>query len=583
MKKLSIRAKILLGLLTIVLTTITMGSISLLRTKIIGSDAKLITQKWIPSVNTLSAIQGKFKDLNAQEYKAVFHNSNSETTKFIKEMEVTGTEIERLCQIYNPLIVEDNERELFNSFRDDYSSYVKQNESIAELLKKGRDRDAQTLLLGKSMDSYNNISNVLEKLIDINNKGNLTASVQVEKAFMNTTIIIMGVILLSILLSIVISYNLSRNISKGIRKMQVAAQKISVGDLNVDLHVDNKDEIGLLADSFKVLVDSTKLICDNAKQISNGDLTVTLNKRSENDELMEALSGMVAKLNDIVVQISEAASNVAVSSNEMSSAAVQLSQGANEQASSAEEISSSVEEMATTIEQNSDNATQTEKIALISSQGIGEVNQASQLSLEGIRQIVEKIKVINNIAEKTDILAINAAIEAARAGEHGKGFAVVAAEVRKLAETSQKAAIEINQFSSESLKITEDTSLLMSKIIPDIQKTARLVQEIAASSIEQSSGAAMIGQAIEQLSQITQHNSASAEEMSSSSEELASQAEMLKDIISFFKTDKQLVVKSTQRKESTNKAPHYASKNGSPRGVEIKIESDNTDSVYNNF
>ncbi|HEX2934146.1 MAG TPA: methyl-accepting chemotaxis protein [Bacteroidales bacterium] len=583
MKKLSIRAKILLGLLTIVLTTVIMGSISLLRTKIIGGQAKTITQKWIPSVNTLTAVQGKFKDLNALDYKAVFRNSQSEMAKVVQQIEVVIIDIERLSQAYQPLIIQDNERKLFNSFRQDYSKYVEQNEMVIDLLKKGKNREAQGILLGKSMDSYYNISNILQKLIDMNNQGNLAASLEVEKAFRNTTLIIMGVILLSILLSLVISYNLSKNISTGVRKMQVAAQKISVGDLNVDLHVGNKDEIGKLAESFQVLVDSTKLICENAKLISNGDLTVTLSKRSENDELMEALSGMVLKLNDIVVQISESASNVAISSNEMSGAAVQLSEGANEQASSSEEISSAIEEMATTIEQNSDNATQTEKIALISSQGIEEVNQASRLSLDAIRQIVEKIKVINNIAEKTDILAINAAIEAARAGEHGKGFAVVAAEVRKLAETSQKAAIEINQFSSESLQITEDTSMLMSKLIPDIQKTTRLVQEIAASCIEQSSGAAMISQAVGQLSQITQHNSASAEEMSSSSEELASQAEMLKDVIAFFKTDKQLAAKNTARKEPAKKAPQHAPKNGSNRGVEIKVENDSTDSVYSNY
>lgn len=583
MKKLSIRAKILLGLLTIVLTTIIMGSISLLRTKVIGGEAKTITQKWIPSVNALASVQGKFKDLNALEYKAVFHSSHTEMAKIIKEMEVAGIEIERLCLVYNPLIMQDKEKELFKSFRDDYKKYVEQNEIMVELLKKGRDKEAEAILLSKSMNNYYKISNTLQKLIDINNQGNMAATGQVEKAFRNTSIIILCVIVLSIILSVVISYNLSKNISTGIRKMQEAAQKISIGDLNVDLHVDSKDEIGKLAESFQVLVDSTKMICENAKLISNGDLTVTLSKRSENDELMEALSGMVLKLNDIVVQISESASNVAISSNEMSGAAVQLSQGANEQASSSEEISSAIEEMATTIEQNSDNATQTEKIALISSQGIEEVNQASRLSLDAIRQIVEKIKVINNIAEKTDILAINAAIEAARAGEHGKGFAVVAAEVRKLAETSQKAAIEINQFSSESLQITEDTSMLMSKLIPDIQKTTRLVQEIAASCIEQSSGAAMIAQAVGQLSQITQHNSASAEEMSSSSEELASQAEMLKDVIAFFKTNKQGAAKASQRKEPASKAPHYASKNGSSRGVEIRIENDNMDSVYNSY
>lgn len=583
MKKLSIRAKILLGLLTIVFLTAALGGVSIWRSELTKQDTDKIASKWLPGIKILSSIQNNFTVIRAREYKFILRSSVDEGKKIIQEIDDTKRQIESLSEAYEGIISRNDEKALFTSFQSEYKKYLQENTEIIEKALKGRNNEAKVQLVGKSIEYYYSISATLQKMININNQASLVATNNINKTFSNTLYFIIGMIAVAILLSIVISINIASSISKGIGKMQVAAQKISVGDLNVDLHVDNKDEIGLLADSFKLLVDSTKLICENAKQISKGDLTVTLSKRSDNDELMEALSDMVSKLNDIVVQISESASNVAISSNEMSGAAVQLSQGANEQASSSEEISSAIEEMATTIEQNSDNATQTEKIALISSQGIEEVNQASRLSLDAIRQIVEKIKVINNIAEKTDILAINAAIEAARAGEHGKGFAVVAAEVRKLAETSQKAAIEINQFSSESLQITEDTSMLMSKLIPDIQKTTRLVQEIAASCIEQSSGAAMIAQAVGQLSQITQHNSASAEEMSSSSEELASQAEMLKDVIAFFKTDKQGAAKASQRKEPASKAPHYASKNGSSRGVEIRIENDNMDSVYNSY
>jgi methyl-accepting chemotaxis protein len=586
MKKLSIRAKILLGLLTIVFLTAVLGGVSIWRSELTKQNTNEITSKWLPGTQVLSSIQNNFTVIRAREYKFILRSSVAEGTKIIKEIDDTKRTVEGLCKAYEGIRSRDEEKALFNSFQNEYKKYLQENAEITEKALKGRNNEAKVQLLGKSLELYYSVSATLQKMIDINSQASKLASIKAETAFNNTIYFILGVIAISILLSIIISVNIASGISKGIGKMKAAAQKISVGDLSVDIQVNSNDEIGELAESFRILVDSTKLICENAKQISKGDLTVSLNKRSENDELMSALSDMVLRLNSIVIQISEAASNVAISSNEMSSTAVQLSQGANEQASSAEEISSSIEEMATTIEQNSDNATQTEKIALISSQGIEEVNQASQLSLEGIRQIVEKIKVINNIAEKTDILAINAAIEAARAGEHGKGFAVVAAEVRKLAETSQKAAIEINQFSSESLKITEDTSVLMSKIIPDIQKTARLVQEIAASSIEQSSGAAMIAQAIEQLSQITQHNSASAEEMSSSSEELASQAEMLKDTIGFFKTDKQLNIKATQRK-TNSKASDYASmgapRNNASKGVDIKIESDRTDGVYNSY
>lgn len=323
-------------------------------------------------------------------------------------------------------------------------------------------------------------------------------------------------------------------------------QQFAKGDLNIALvteaadedTVDSKKIFDQIFSAVQESVNAMRAITEKAKLVSAGDLTVQLELRSDHDELMRALSEMVAKLNDVVTQIMEAAENVAAGSNEMSLTASSLAQGANEQAASSEEVSSSVEEMASTIQQNSENAIETEKIASSSAIGIAEVNQSAQKSLEAIRLIAEKIKVINDIAEKTDILAINAAIEAARAGEHGKGFAVVAAEVRKLAEVSQKAAIDINTLSASSLRMTEEAGSQMAKILPDIQRTARLVQEIAAASREQSAGAEQIAKAVDQFSQVTQQNSASAEEMSSGSEELSSQAEMLRDIVSKFNTGK---------------------------------------------
>ncbi|NJK94024.1 MAG: chemotaxis protein [Bacteroidales bacterium] len=317
-------------------------------------------------------------------------------------------------------------------------------------------------------------------------------------------------------------------------------EKISKGDMP-DLITENYNgDFNNIKNNLNSLIKSFNEIITKAKMVSQGDLTVTLAKRSDNDELMGALSDMVFRLSEIVGQVMEAAQNVSTSSNEMSNSAVQISEGASEQSASAEEVSSSIEEMTSTIQQNSDNSITTEKIAVASAQGMMDVNSAAQKSLEAIRQISEKIRIINDIAGKTDILAINAAIEAARAGEQGKGFAVVAAEVRKLAEVSQKAAVEINELSASSLRVTEESGSLMMKIIPEIQKTAQLVKEIAASSNEQRSGSEQITKAVLQFTQVTQQNAAAAEEMSSSSEELASQAELLKETISFFNTGKQI-------------------------------------------
>lgn len=356
------------------------------------------------------------------------------------------------------------------------------------------------------------------------------------------------------------------------------ALNISKGDF-CDLHeletTGKRSENDTLVPSFINVEKALVMITEKAKLIANGDLTVSLERLSDKDELMLALSNMVTRLNEIVASIMEAAHNVATSSNEMSTAAVQISEGVSEQSSSAEEVSSSMEEMTSTIQQNSDNANQTEQIAKKSAQGIIDVNEASGKSLDAMRQISEKIKIINDIASKTDILAINAAIEAARAGEQGKGFAVVAAEIRKLAEVSQNAAVEINSLSVTSLKITEETGSLMEKIIPEIQKTAQLIQEVAVSSNEQKTGSEEITKAIVQFSQVTQQNAAAAEEMSSNSEELASQAELLKETIGFFNTGKQM-------NETKQKLSHISSKSNYKRnqipsaerkGINLNLEN----------
>lgn len=277
------------------------------------------------------------------------------------------------------------------------------------------------------------------------------------------------------------------------------------------------------------------------KRVSDGDLKDMPDLTTRNDEifiLVGAIKDMVYKLRQIVSSVIAGADNISSASQQISSGSQQLSQGANEQASSAEEVSSSMEEMVSNIQQNTDNAQQTEKISIEAAKGIEAVAKAAQESLNSIRQIAGKINVVNDIAFQTNILALNAAVEAARAGEHGKGFAVVAAEVRKLAERSKIAADEIVGLSAHSLKVTEDAGSLMAKIIPDIEKTAKLVQEISAASLEQNSGADQINNAIQQLNQVTQQNAAASEELATSAEQLSSQAQQLMDNISYFSLDK---------------------------------------------
>ncbi|WP_431201618.1 methyl-accepting chemotaxis protein [Bradyrhizobium betae] len=288
-----------------------------------------------------------------------------------------------------------------------------------------------------------------------------------------------------------------------------------------------------------------------AGAVASGDLTQTISI-SSNDEigdLVKSLNMMVEKLRQVVEEALTASHNVSAGSQELSASAEQLSQGATEQASSAEEASSSMEEMASNVKQNADNANQTEKIAAKSAVDAEASGAAVGRAVNAMQTIAEKITIVQEIARQTDLLALNAAVEAARAGEHGKGFAVVASEVRKLAERSQAAAAEIGTLSTETVKTAQEAGEMLGRLVPDIKKTAELVQEITAACREQDVGSAQINQAIQQLDKVGQQNASASEQVSSTSEELASQAEQLQSTISFFR------IEQSGRGESAATAP----------------------------
>lgn len=273
-----------------------------------------------------------------------------------------------------------------------------------------------------------------------------------------------------------------------------------------------------------------------AELVANGDLSAQIDV-SSNDEvgqLAQAMNNMVSQLKDIVENVTSASDNVASGSQQLSASSEEMSQGATEQAAAAEEASSSMEQMAANIRQNADNALQAEKVAITSSINAKSGGEAVSETVIAMKQIAEKISIIEEIARQTNLLALNAAIEAARAGEHGKGFAVVASEVRKLAERSQGAAAEISDLSTSSVEVAEKAGGMLSQMVPDIQRTADLVQEIAAANKEQDTGADQVNKAIQQLDHVIQQNASAAEEMASTSEELNSQATQLQDTISFF-------------------------------------------------
>jgi methyl-accepting chemotaxis protein len=278
----------------------------------------------------------------------------------------------------------------------------------------------------------------------------------------------------------------------------------------------------------------------HAGLLAAGDLSAQIDERylgrgDEIGELATAFRGMVDSLKRVVSGVQSATANVAQGSEEISSTAQSMSQGSTEQAAGAEEVSSSVEEMDSTIRQNSDNATATEGIAMKAAKDAEEGSAAVTASVAAMTEIAEKISIIEEIARQTNLLALNAAIEAARAGESGKGFAVVASEVRKLAERSQTAAAEITGLSKTTVEMSQKAGKIIVAIVPDIRRTAELVQEIASASREQSSGVDQIGKAMVQLDTVIQQNASNSEEMAAMAEELSGQAQQLASAIGFFK------------------------------------------------
>jgi methyl-accepting chemotaxis protein len=381
------------------------------------------------------------------------------------------------------------------------------------------------------------------------------------RTLLSTRTLVLAVTLCALLIGIILSIIITNAITKAMALGVDFSAQIAGGNLNASLEIDQKDEIGKLASSLNV---------------------------------------MSARLKDVVIQIQAAASQISVGSQEISSTSQQMSQGATEQAASLEEISASMEQMTSNIRQNAENAMTTEKIAHKSSQIAEEGGKAVNDTVEAMRLIATKIGIIEEIARSTNMLALNASIEAARAGEYGKGFAVVASEVGKLAERSQKEAGEISKLSAESVQIAEHAGTTINGMIPEIKRTAELVQEISAASAEQNTGAEQINAAIMQLDQVVQQNASASEESASMSEELASQAEEMHATISYFQIDeggsaalaaRKIASTSNRAKPSAKPAAFapssahaYASRGGqSPRhaanqrpatGIDVRLDED---------
>lgn len=367
--------------------------------------------------------------------------------------------------------------------------------------------------------------------------------------------LMIGILIVSYVVSIVIAIAISKNISKPIAEMTKAAQKMAEGDLNVEISVKTKDEVGQLCAALAQSNSSIKAyiadIADNLSRMSKGDLNLasTVEYKGDFKELRNSLHDISVALNQTILQIRQASEQVSSGSGQVSSSSQALAQGATEQASAIEELSATIAEISENVKQNAEfassastNVNHVGSELEISNQHMQEMLNAMAKISDSSNEIGKIIKTIEDIAFQTNILALNAAVEAARAGEAGKGFAVVADEVRNLASKSAEAAKDTTSLIQNSIvevengtKIADTTANALLKVVGDTKEAANTVDQIAKKSNEQASSINQVTLGVEQISAVVQTNSATAEESAAASEELSGQAQILKDLVENFK------------------------------------------------
>ncbi len=452
------------------------------------------------------------------------------------------------------------ERDAFDTARAIYVSDLKEeffefDQALSTMLTISEDRisrlDNANLIFAetaiKSADKVQTSLSQMQVIIKDSMSGVNSLNSLVTKLKQDVVVISFITVILGLIFGYFITSNIVKKIAGGIK----FAEEISTGDLTAQILDDSKDELGMLSKSL-------------------------VNFR---DELKKIIGGVISS-----------SGNITDAASQMSSSSQQLSQSTSEQASTTEEVSSSMEEMTANIQQNTDNSSQSQQIAQASLEALKVGSDRIFGAIDAMKQIADKISIINDIAFQTNILALNASVEAARAGEHGRGFSVVAEEVRTLAQSSKESAKEISEVVKNGLKLADESSVLLKDLLPQMEKTTILVKEISLASREQSSGVGQINDSLQSLNQVVQQNAASAEEMASSSEELAAQAIQLKDLMRFFKLDLDSSLASQSKVFSTiNKKPVIVKQNfqnpvsDKPNSVNIKLGNDKLDSEFEKF
>jgi len=611
-KTMQLRTKLAVGFGLLILLTASTGGFAILQMGKVNEASTEITVNWMPSIRYIQSMNTKTSDFRIAELMHVISENSTQLDDLEKQMSDIKASLLKDRDAYAKLISSEEERALYDSFANQFDAYMDANARMIPLSRAMRTEEAMAIMNGESRSLFDAYSATLEKLVELNIAGGNAASENGDVMYAQARNWIIGAILIAALLGIIIGVVIVRSLMRQLgadpSEAAAVAQRFAVGDLSQELKTRENDNTSLLAalktvqSSLRAMTADTGLLNQAVAEgrlsaradaevhqgdframvqginetmesfvvpiteirrvlgaMAEGDLSQTINARYQGDfeELKNALNTTVNKLGETIGQVRTSADALNGAAGQVSATSQSLSQGASEQAASMEETSASVEEMSASIAQNTENAQITNGIATQAAREAEEGGTAVRDTVQAMREIAVKIKIIDDIAYKTNLLAFNAAIEAARAGEHGKGFAVVAAEVRNLAERSQSAAQEIGDLAGSSVDRAERAGKLLDEMVPSIIKTADLVQEIAAASNEQTTGVSQINSAVSQVNQATQSTASGSEELAATAEEMTGQAKQLQELMDFFQVagTHAMVTKPAPTRASTASAP----------------------------
>lgn len=564
--KLSIKGKLLLSFSVAILGLVAVATLGILTMN--GIEERLVetVEGPVQEVRLAGLMQESLLELGRAERNMLLLE-DADTEAYIETIDSEVTEFQNEEREFRTLVAGTELEEIGDRLAALFDSYLEGVRQVEELALEGTEAatgEALAIVNGEARQQVEEMDNILNSIYETAEEHLAGARSAAEENYQSALLTILIVTAAVFLLTIGLAFWVARYIIKSLDRTGRVLYSLSEGDTDHDLGTIGNDEIGNMMGSLQRLIDGISEKSTAIARISDGNLDTEVNPTSDKDTLGHSMVTMRETLVDMVRQIQGSADQIAAGSTQISDSSQELSEKNTEQASSVEEISANMDEISATTKQNRDNSQETESMAKQSAQEITKGGEQVDQTVQAMREIAEKIDVIQEIAGQTSMLSLNASIEAARAGEHGKGFAVVASEVQKLAESTQNAAKEIDDLTTSSVEVAEQAGQMIEKVVPNIQKTAELISEIAASSREQSDGITEVSTATQQVNTAVQDNAAASEELASTSEELSAQASQLQQLIGYFKLAQaqQQALASPQAQEQGAAAGNGHSGNG---------------------